>query len=115
MSDLDDDLVFDGSATGPKCSTFVRYIRRKTLANGTQRDDQLVADTAAASMDGNALRWFEDQDAEIQESWKLLRRALLQKWPEEDGSYTGVSFHTGSQYPCTCTCSVSPSHFAPVS
>ena len=85
MSDFEDDITFDG-INGIKCESFVRFIRRRVLNNGTQRDDQLIAETAAACFDGPALRWYEDLDSDTQESWKLLRRALLTRWDDSAGS-----------------------------
>lgn len=29
------------------------------------------------------MRWFEGLDDEVQEDWKKLRKAMLDKWPED--------------------------------
>jgi len=40
-----------------------------------------MADFAATCFVGDALRWYDSLDDEVQENWKLLQRALLTKYP----------------------------------
>ena len=87
MSDIgESDVVFDG-VNGLASDAFLRFMRRRVLAQGIHKDDELVAETAASCLGGPALDWYEDQPDEVQESWKLLRRAILIRWPS---SSTGV-------------------------
>ena len=80
MSDREDALVFDGE--GPLTSgQFLRIVRTNAIEKDKTTDDQWIAFYAASRMDGTALAWLEDQSEEMQESWKLLRRAILIRWP----------------------------------
>lgn len=72
--------IFD-SVNDTPCETFIRAVRKHALAEGREKDDSWIAHYAAASMDGLALRWYEELEEEDQESWKLLRRAMLRRWP----------------------------------
>lgn len=78
-----DDFVFMGSGGSVTSDEFVRLIRRRALQNHIQDDDRLIAQTAASHVGGAALIWYEDLSEEVQESWKLLRRAVLARWPVE--------------------------------
>ena len=89
MSDLDEGFVFDGSAS-LSCETFVRLVRQYAFSKDRGKDDEWIAQFAATRMDGAALRWLEDQPEETQDSWKLLRRAVLIQWPPA---------HPGAQSP----------------
>lgn len=89
MSSYGDDNVFDGSGS-LKVGTFVRNIRQQALTKDRQNDDQWIAQSAAASMDGPALDWYEALDEETQESWRLLRRALLTRWPTTEPALPGM-------------------------
>lgn len=51
------------------------------MAEGRQKDDLWMAQYAAARLDGDALHWYEDQNEEVQDDWKELRKAILLKWP----------------------------------
>lgn len=82
MSDPED-FVFTGAGGSLTSDEFVRAIRRRALRNGMQDDDRLMAQTAASHIGGAVLLWFEDLSEEVQDSWKLLRRALLMRWPVE--------------------------------
>ena len=80
MSDIISDFVFDG-ITGLNSGQFLRIVRQNALDKDKATDDQWIAFYAAAHMDGPALDWLENQSEEMQESWRLLRRALLLRWP----------------------------------
>ena len=76
----DTHIIFDGS-NGISSDTFVRITRQRSLAEGKEKDDEWIALSAASCLEGEALDWYELQPEETQESWKLLRRALLIRWP----------------------------------
>ena len=80
MSQYGDDLIFDG-VNGLSGGSFVRTVRQQALSKGFPDDDKLIAHTAASYFDGAALDWYESLEEETQESWKLLRRALLARYP----------------------------------
>lgn len=50
---------------------------------GKERDNIWIAHYASSCFGGSALRWFEGLDDEVQEDWKKLRKAMLDKWPED--------------------------------
>jgi len=54
--------------------------------NEKQEDDRWIAAFVAPCFTKRALRWYEDLDEEIQGSWKLLRRALLDQYPSDDAT-----------------------------
>ena len=84
MTDTDPDdrnVVLDGGVNGLPSDAFIRCIRRRVLGQGITRDDELVAQVAASCLGGPALEWYEQQSDEVQNSWKLLRRAIIRQWP----------------------------------
>ena len=72
--------TFDGT-TGVSGDVFIRSLRQNSLREGREKDDEWIALSAASWLEGEALEWYEDQTEETQESWKLLRRAILVRWP----------------------------------
>jgi len=74
-------LLFRGN-DGTECELFISAVRLKALGEGKARDNEWMADFAAACMVGPALRWFETLDEITQGDWRLLRRALLDKYPQ---------------------------------
>lgn len=74
--------MFNGT-DGSEAERFVTAIRRRAFALGKQKETVWIADYAATCFEGPAVRWFETLDDEVQEDWKLLRRALLQRWPPQ--------------------------------
>ena len=79
MSEFDEGFLFDG-LDGLSCEAFVRLVRQFAFSKDRGKDDEWIAQFAATRMDGAALRWLEDQPEETQDSWKLLRRAVLLRW-----------------------------------
>lgn len=83
---MDNEIIFSGTDSLTS-GAFIRAIRQQSMAQGKQDDDRWIAQLAAGYLDGQALNWYEQQDEETQESWKLLRRGLLQRWnPEREAS-----------------------------
>ncbi|KAG8982865.1 hypothetical protein FRB90_006491, partial [Tulasnella sp. 427] len=64
------------------CHHFIRSIREDAIEAGKQRDDEWMADQASIRFDGEALKWFESLDEEVQTDWKRLRRAILYRFAE---------------------------------
>ena len=80
MSQAGDDPLFDG-ISGVKCESFIQLVRRRAFSEGKSKDDEWMAQYAGMCFDGSALRWYESLDEEVQDSWKLLRAAILKQWP----------------------------------
>ena len=74
------DLTFHGS-DDVACEAFILAINRWAFDNEKQEDDRLVAQFAYSHMAGKMLRFYETLDDDVQGSWKLLRRALLDRYP----------------------------------
>jgi len=78
------ELTFSGSG-GEDVTVFLHLIQKNALAQGHQRDDGRIADNAAASLTGAALRWYSDElEEDVQYSWKKLRSAMLHRFHDPD-------------------------------
>ncbi|KAG8913588.1 hypothetical protein FRC01_004473 [Tulasnella sp. 417] len=77
-----DDLKFEGKG-GKEAEDFVAAVKKIALKEGKHQDSEWTAAFASTCFYGPALRWFEELDENVQSDWKLLRRAILQKWPAE--------------------------------
>lgn len=73
-------LSFEGKGS-TECEEFIVKINRIAYKSGKHHDDKWIADFVYPCLCGRLLRWFEDLDEEVQSSWKLLRRALLDRYP----------------------------------
>ncbi|KAG8918771.1 hypothetical protein FRC01_001660, partial [Tulasnella sp. 417] len=76
------DLKFEGKG-GKEAEDFVAAVKKIALKEGRHQDSEWTAAFASTCFYGLALRWFEELDENVQSDWKLLRRAILQKWPAE--------------------------------
>lgn len=64
-----------------ECLNFLLAVKKEAFAKWKERDDVWIARLAESHMGGEALVWYEDLDQETQDSWKLLKRALLLRYP----------------------------------
>lgn len=72
-------IVFRGS-NPDECDDFISAIRGRALAEGKHRDNQWIAYFASSCFVGDALYWYEGLDESIQEDWKQLRPAILERF-----------------------------------
>lgn len=73
------EISFDGI----DCQYFVVAVNRYAYKNGKAKDDEWIAEFAGACFTGDALVWYVGLDAEIQDSWRQSRRALLAEYIPE--------------------------------
>jgi len=85
MAATTDDLIFRGAnRDDDACEEFIFTIRRWAFAKELSEDDGLVARYASVCIAGDALRFYETLDEDVQRNWKLLRQALLARYPAQD-------------------------------
>jgi len=77
------DLVFKGTS-GEECEEFISAVRRKAFAEGKQLDNQWIAQFAAISFSGKALRWHNGLDEATRQDWGLLEKAMLLEYTSDD-------------------------------
>lgn len=75
-----DHPIFHG-VDGVEAEEWVCAVRQKALSLQKQRDNDWIADFASTCFVGDALRWYEDLDENVQRDWRKLRLALLTQWP----------------------------------
>ncbi|KAG8896064.1 hypothetical protein FRC01_012030, partial [Tulasnella sp. 417] len=73
-------LVFRGTSAN-EAEEFIASIHHVARSEGRIRDDLWIADFAVACFRGDALRWYAELDADVQNDWRLLRREILRKYP----------------------------------
>ncbi|KAG9013423.1 hypothetical protein FRB90_006069 [Tulasnella sp. 427] len=67
--------------SGSDCEEFISNVRKAAFNVEKLNDDGWQAGYASACLSGDALRFYEGLPEETQASWKLLRTALLEKYP----------------------------------
>ena len=72
-------LNFSGTSKA-ECQQFIREVRRLAFASGKSRDDEWMADLAGASMSEDAFEWHAGLGVDVQGSWLLLQKAMLEKY-----------------------------------
>ena len=79
--------MFQGQ-DGEECEDFVFWVIRRAKDKGKMNDDQWIAEFAMSCMARKALRWYIQLEPEVQQSWRLLRKALMDRYPasEDEGS-----------------------------
>ncbi|KAG9045955.1 hypothetical protein FS837_005355 [Tulasnella sp. UAMH 9824] len=63
-----------------ECRQFIQAVRRFGFQQGRQHDDAYMADYAVTCFQGPALDWQIELDEETNGSWRLLQRALKEKY-----------------------------------
>ncbi|KAG8980543.1 hypothetical protein FRB90_007652, partial [Tulasnella sp. 427] len=81
MNSDSSEILFTGGE-GLSCHQFIRAIRERALEAEKQRDNQWIADYASIRFDGEALKWFESLEDDVQSDWQLLRRAIISRYSE---------------------------------
>lgn len=79
-----DDFLFTGGGNGSVSSeVFVRSIRRWALVKVWKEadGDRYTALVVASYLGGAAMAWYEDLPDDTKESWRLLSKALMKRWP----------------------------------
>lgn len=79
---MDDDIVFRGE--GP-CDVFLRRARKVAFEKGKHKDGDWMAGYVSTCFEGEALKWYEGLDEDVQDDWKQLRTALLERFPPVSG------------------------------
>lgn len=74
------DVVFEGT-DGFEREYFIDGVQKQALLRGINEDDKFMAHFVTAHIGGIALRWYVNLDEETQNSWKLLREALMVQYP----------------------------------
>lgn len=75
---MDDTVVFRGE--GP-CDEFLRAVRKVAFDKGKHKDGDWLAGYASTCFAGEALRWYEGLDEDVQDDWKQLRTSMLERFP----------------------------------
>lgn len=80
-----------------ECEDFITTVLILARAEDKLRDNDWIVDFVSCCFVGEARRWYEELEEEIQQDWSLLRRALIRKysWTEERRQRQ-VSWHSGS-------------------
>ncbi|KAG8916771.1 hypothetical protein FRC01_002879, partial [Tulasnella sp. 417] len=75
----DDYVPFTGK-NAEEAEDFVHAVNRRAWAAGKLDDHTWMAKFAYVCFTKKALRWYEDLDEETRNDWRLLRRAILDKY-----------------------------------
>ncbi|KAG8977591.1 hypothetical protein FRB90_008743, partial [Tulasnella sp. 427] len=94
----DRELSFDGK-DGSAAESFVIAVQRKARVEGKSRDNEWIIDLVSTCLTGAALRWYVDLDDDTQNDWKLLRRAILQRYPPAPTEVGRSAFTSPSTVP----------------
>ncbi|KAG8945893.1 hypothetical protein FRC00_009899, partial [Tulasnella sp. 408] len=73
-------IVFYGT-NGSEAERFVQSITKMAHEAGKYRDNDWIIERVEVALAGDALRWYIELDPEIQNDWKLLRKAIMQQYP----------------------------------
>lgn len=73
-------VVFYG-IDGSEAEQFVQTITKLAHEAGKYRDNDWIIERVEVALAGDALRWYIELVPEIQNDWKLLRKAIMQQYP----------------------------------
>ncbi|KAG8896508.1 hypothetical protein FRC00_005838 [Tulasnella sp. 408] len=69
---------------GEEAEEFVRMIHRRTGDARRQGDAKWINELVQRCLAGEALRWYATLESKVRDNWKLLRRAMMARWPTRD-------------------------------
>ncbi|KAG8897100.1 hypothetical protein FRB99_008454, partial [Tulasnella sp. 403] len=84
---------------GTECDAFVRMVRQRAIDQGKESDSQWIARFASFSLEGEALRWYSSLNDTVQDDWRLLQRAIFDKYPVAPRSSRATDTLRGSSIP----------------
>ncbi|KAG8911229.1 hypothetical protein FRC01_005835, partial [Tulasnella sp. 417] len=73
------DIIFTGGSA-EEAEDFIFAIKKRAYSKGKHKDNVWIADFVSVCFAKKALRWYERLDEEIQDDWKLLKRAILDEY-----------------------------------
>ncbi|KAG8930702.1 hypothetical protein FRC00_001011 [Tulasnella sp. 408] len=106
-------LVFRGT-DATEAEEFVAHIYQVAQREGRIRDDAWIADFAVACFIGDALRWYDELEPEVQNDWRLLKRAILQKYPPDSLSRSIESWDQDPTIPTPAAAVPPPKPYFPI-
>ncbi|KIO29760.1 hypothetical protein M407DRAFT_163684 [Tulasnella calospora MUT 4182] len=86
-------VIFRGEEDGHNVEDFILSIRQRAFSLDKQMDYAWTAQYASTCIAGEALRWYESLDQEIQGDWGLLRKALLERYPPQKSPIDTIDFN----------------------
>lgn len=86
-----EELHFTGESAN-EAEDFIQAVNKRAYAAGKQKDNAWIAEFAYPFFSRKALRWYETLGEEIQNDWKLLKRAILVEYCGEQPSPSTVPF-----------------------
>lgn len=69
---------------GAECEQFILSMRRRMFEEGRTDDNEWITQFIASCVADDALRWHARLAPEIQNDWKLLQAAMLDRYPPPD-------------------------------
>ncbi|KAG8909769.1 hypothetical protein FRC01_006733 [Tulasnella sp. 417] len=88
-------LSFSG-APDEKASAFIQSLNRRAFAQGKSKDDEWLAQYAAACFSDDALTWYYDLAEEVQNSWRKMCPALLKEFSNKPSRAAKAMYGTES-------------------
>ncbi|KAG8976343.1 hypothetical protein FRB90_009234 [Tulasnella sp. 427] len=85
-------VIFRGEQDGHNVEDFILCIRQRAFSLEKQNDYFWTAQYASTCIAGEALRWYESLDEETQNDWRLLRKALLERYPPTSSPLDSFTF-----------------------
>ncbi|KAG8907598.1 hypothetical protein FRC01_007639 [Tulasnella sp. 417] len=91
QSDIAEDAVlrFTGESA-EEAEDFIQAVNKRAYAAGKHKDNAWIADFAYPFFSRKALRWYEDLDEAVQSDWKLLKRAILAEFIDQQPAASKV-------------------------
>ncbi|KAG8912723.1 hypothetical protein FRC01_004938, partial [Tulasnella sp. 417] len=79
-SELAEEWLSFSGAPDEKAAAFIQSLNRRAFAQGKSKDDEWLAQYAAACLSDDALTWYYSLADEAQNSWKKMCPALLKEF-----------------------------------
>lgn len=76
------DIIFAGGSA-EEAEDFIFAVKKRVYSKGKHKDNIWIAEYVSTCFAKKALRWYERLDEETQDDWKLLKRAILDKYEED--------------------------------
>ncbi|KAG8941332.1 hypothetical protein FRC04_004612 [Tulasnella sp. 424] len=80
-----------GGAPEEKAATFIQNLNRQAFAKGKSKDDEWLAQYAAACLSDDALAWYYSLAEEVQNSWRKMCPALLKEFSNKPAAAAKIA------------------------
>ncbi|KAG8943840.1 hypothetical protein FRC04_002463 [Tulasnella sp. 424] len=82
--------MFHGKS-GEEAEKFVQMVYRRARDARRQGDSRWIVEFVQTCLAAEALRWYATLEPDVQDNWRLLQQAILNRWPGDGNTQLAIT------------------------